>query len=78
MLHSLLTYMRDIVLYQIRDIEIKSNMYYNDMGLFYLEGSKSQLFEYVDIGYLSNPNKARSKMYVFTYGSMTISWRSIK
>ena len=58
--------MWDIVLHQLRDIEIKSNMYYNDMGLFYLEGSKSQLFEYVDIDYLLDPHKAQSQMrYVF-------------
>ena len=34
---------------------------------------------YVDARYLSNPYKAQSqKGYVFTYGGMTISWRSIK
>ena len=37
------------------------------------------MFEYVDIDYLLDPHKAQSQMrYVFIYGGMTISWRSIK
>ena len=71
--------MWDIVLHQLRDIGIESNMYHDDMSLFYLKGSKSQLFEYVEASYLSDPHKALSQMrYVFINGSMTISWRSMK
>ena len=40
-LHSLLIYLWDIVLHQLRDIRIKSIMYYNNMGLCYSEGSES-------------------------------------
>ena len=77
-LHSLLTYLWDIVLHQLRDIGIESNMYYDDMGLFYLERSKSQLFEYVDMSYISNLHKVRSQIrHVFAYGATTISWKSI-
>ena len=37
------------------------------------------MFEYVDADYLLDPHKAQSQMrYVFIYGGMTISWRSIK
>ena len=51
----------------------------SDMGLYYLKESKSQLIGYVDARYLSDPHKARSQTgYVFTYGGMTISWKSIK
>ena len=32
-----------------------------DMSLFYVKGVKSELFGYVDIDYLLNPHKARSK-----------------
>ena len=34
---------------------------------------------YVDVDYLSDPHKAQTQIrYVFIYGGMTISWRSIK
>ena len=41
------------------------------------------MFEYVDVDYLLDPYKAQSQSqtqmrYVFIYGGMTISWRSIK
>ena len=65
--------MRDIVLQQLRDIGIESNMYHGGMGLFYLKWAESQLFEYVNVDYLSNSYKTRSQMYVFTYSGMTIS-----
>ena len=52
--------MQDIVLHQLRDIGIESNVYHDDMGLFYLKGSTSQLFEYVDVIYLSDPHKTQS------------------
>ena len=49
------------------------------MGLYYSKESKSQLIGYADVGYLSDPHKARSQTgYVFTYGATTISWRSVK
>ena len=49
------------------------------MGLYYSKESKSQLIGYADVGYLSDPHKARSQTsYVFTYGGTTISWRSVK
>ena len=51
----------------------------SDIGVYYSKESKSQLIGYADAGYLSDPHKARSQMgYVFTYGGMTISWRSVK
>ena len=50
-----------------------------DLGLFYSNGSKSQLIGYADAGYLSDPHKARSQTgYVFTCGGTSISWRSVK
>ena len=49
------------------------------MDLYYSKESKLQLIWYANVGYLSNPHKARSQMgYVFTYGATTISWRSVK
>ena len=54
-------------------------MYYGNIGPCYSEISKSSLFEFVDVSYLSDPHKARSQMrYVFIYGCTTISWISIK
>jgi hypothetical protein len=50
-----------------------------DIGLFYPRGSNSQLVGYADAGFLSDPHKGRSQTgYLFTCGSTTISWRSIK
>ncbi|KAF7137709.1 hypothetical protein RHSIM_Rhsim07G0041900 [Rhododendron simsii] len=50
-----------------------------DLGLFYSNGSASQLIGYADAGYLSDPHKARSQTgYVFTCGGAAISWRSVK
>ena len=50
-----------------------------DLGLFYPNGSKSQLIGYVDASYLSDPHKGWSQTgYLFTYGNTAISWRSVK
>ena len=49
------------------------------MGLYYLKKSKSHLIRYANARHLLDPYKARSQTgYVFTYGGMTISWRSTK
>ena len=46
----------------------------SDIGLYYSKESKSQLIEYANARYLSDPHKARSQMeYIFTYGGATIS-----
>ena len=51
----------------------------SDIGLYYSKESKSQLIGYADAEYSSNSHKAQSQTgYVFTYGEMTISWRSVK
>jgi hypothetical protein len=48
-----------------------------DMRLFYRKDTKSKLFGYTYVGYLSDPHKPRSQSgYVFTYGTTVISWRS--
>ena len=50
-----------------------------DMGLFYSNKSKEKLLGYADVGYLSDPHKARSQTgYVFNYNGTAISWRSVK
>jgi hypothetical protein len=50
-----------------------------DMGLFYPRGSNSQLVGYANAGFLSDPHKGRSQTgYLFTCGSIAISWRSVK
>ena len=49
------------------------------MCLFYSKESKQPLLGYADIGYLSDPLKARSQTgYVFNCNENTISWRSFK
>ena len=49
------------------------------MGLFYPNRSKPLLVEYADVGYLFDPHKDRSQIgYLFTFGNIVISWRSIK
>ena len=49
------------------------------MRLFYSNESKSEMIDYVDAGYLSDPHKDRSQTgYLFAYGGTTISWRSMK
>ena len=51
----------------------------SDVGLYYLKESKSQLIGYVYAGYLLDLYKTRSQMrYIFTYGGMIISWKSVK
>ena len=51
----------------------------SDMGLFYYKAMESHLLGYADVGYLSNPHKARSQIgYIFTYENTAISWRSVK
>ena len=50
-----------------------------DLGLFYTNKGCVDLVGYADVGYLSDPHKARSQMgYLFTYGGTAISWRSTK
>ena len=50
-----------------------------DMGLFYSKESEPELIGYANVGYLSNPYKARSQTrYVLTYSKTAISWRSVK
>jgi hypothetical protein len=50
-----------------------------DMRIFYSRGSNSQLVGYADAGFLSDPHKGRSQIcYLFTCGSITISWRYVK
>jgi hypothetical protein len=49
------------------------------MRLLYPRGSNSQLVGYEDAGFLFNPHKGRSQTgHLFTCGSITISWRSVK
>jgi hypothetical protein len=49
------------------------------MRLFYRKDTKSKLVGYADVGYLSDPHKARSQSgYVFIYGGTAISWQSTK
>ncbi|XP_068306654.1 secreted RxLR effector protein 161-like [Pyrus communis] len=69
----------------LRDLKGTTNL-----GLFYTRESSSvaapydsqidsHLVGYADVGYLSDPRRARSQMgYVFTIRDATISWRSIK
>ncbi|XP_069145705.1 secreted RxLR effector protein 161-like [Solanum lycopersicum] len=50
-----------------------------DMSLFYSVNWSSNLVGYADLGYLSDPHKARSQTgYVFICGGTAISWRSTK
>ena len=45
-----------------------------DMGLLYSKNSKTKLIRYADVGYLSDPHKAQSRIgYLFTYGDTTLS-----
>ena len=45
-----------------------------DMSLFYSNKSKEKLLGYADVGYLSDPHKARSQTgYVFNYNGTAIS-----
>ena len=51
----------------------------SDMRLFYSKAMEAQLLGYADVGYLSDPHKARSQTgYIFTYRNTAISWRSVK
>ena len=50
-----------------------------DIGLFYANESKKQLFGYAYAGYLSNPYKPKSQTrHVFNCNGISISWRSFK
>ena len=50
-----------------------------DMGLFYSNESKKQLFGYADARYLPDPHKTRSQTrYVFNCNGTIVSWRSFK
>ena len=49
------------------------------MSLFYSKDSKAELVGYANAGYRSDPHKGISQTsYIFTYGDIVISWRSIK
>lgn len=49
------------------------------MGLFYTNKACTDLIDYADAGYLSDPHKVRSQTgYLFICGETTISWRSTK
>ena len=50
-----------------------------NMSLFYSNKSNFDLVCYADVGYLSDPHKARSQIgYLFTCEGTAISWRSLK
>ncbi|GKB94667.1 hypothetical protein Tco_0980804 [Tanacetum coccineum] len=50
-----------------------------NLGLFYPNDSKEGLVGYADVGYLSDPHKARFQTeYVFLNGGTAILWRSKK
>ena len=50
-----------------------------DIWLFYSKESKQQLLGYADVGYLSDPHKARSQTgYVFNCNGAAISWKYVK
>jgi len=50
-----------------------------NISLFYPNDSKIDLISYTDAGYLSDHHNGRSQTgYLFTCGSTTISWRSVK
>ncbi|KAM3394005.1 hypothetical protein P3S68_003006 [Capsicum galapagoense] len=49
------------------------------MSLFYSKDCSPDLIGHANVGYLSDPHKARSQIgYVFIYGGSTISWRYTK
>ena len=49
------------------------------MNIFYSNESKQQLLGYTDVGYFSDPHKAKSQTrYVFNCNEIAISWRSFK
>ncbi|XP_073526553.1 uncharacterized protein [Phyllobates terribilis] len=51
----------------------------HDLGLFSRTQRNAILVGYANEGYLSDPHKAKSQNgYVFTYGGITISWKSNK
>ena len=50
-----------------------------NMGLFYSNESNEQLLGYANVGYISNPHKARSQTrYVFNCNGTALSWSSFK
>jgi len=51
----------------------------SDISLFYTNKDSADIVGHADAGYLSDPHKARSQTsYLFTYGGIVISWRSMK
>ena len=49
------------------------------MRLFFSKESKQKLLRYADVGYLSDPHKAKSQIgYVFNCNGTSISWRYVK
>ncbi|XP_056698491.1 secreted RxLR effector protein 161-like [Spinacia oleracea] len=50
-----------------------------DLGLLYQSRKDATPIGYADVGYLSDPQKAKSQTgYLFTYGGTAISWKSTK
>jgi hypothetical protein len=50
-----------------------------DLGLFFRKNQDHNLIKYADVGYLSDPQNARSQTgYVFLHGGTAISWKSSK
>jgi hypothetical protein len=50
-----------------------------DMGLYFPKDMKNILVDYIDAGYLSDPDDSKSQTgYVFLQGSTAISWKSSK
>jgi hypothetical protein len=51
----------------------------HDLGLWFLKRGDLTMVGYVDVGYMSDPNNARSQTsFVFLCGGAAISWRSVK
>jgi hypothetical protein len=50
-----------------------------DLGLFFRRNQDSGLIGYADVGYLSDPQNARSQTrFMFLHGGATISWKFAK
>jgi hypothetical protein len=50
-----------------------------DLDLFFQRSQESDLIEYVDDGYLSDPQNDKSQAgFVFVHGGTAISWKSTK
>ena len=50
-----------------------------DLSLLYTRNQDMTLMGYLDVSYMFDPHNARSQIdYVFLYGGIAISWRSVK